>query len=635
VESRANNNVITINPLDLKPGQDLLLGMFTQIKHHDGVKFFVEDKIHTVKIDDGIGNVSTIDIQLEHSLLWTQSNRNPLGYQYHIFDFNEDKRKVIGSGGFSEVVECLAMLVPQFDARLRVQESKYVIKMYKHWIAEDPPKENAKNKYVPLNRIANANESIITREAGLHAKMFTEVKLTNEIAYTFIVMQYVKGPDLFTIINDDCATYNLGTDLILRLIKKLFLAFDEQIASKSIIHRDIKPENIKALVDYVTQRVLNVRFLDFGFSVKENQLDKTACGSPAYVAPEVLEGLGADHLSDVYSLGRVLFNLCRGEDGEEEKEVSDDRNDIIKHALDRAKQHKITNLFQQTDLNERHKDSLTSLIYIMIHPDRNLRFRSNGKLLSISDAVNIIDSVLLERRIAKADESCHGDIVLADVVAIELRKALSAVADTVRKRTKKQHIQLREGVSDINNLLYLALEKIADIPDAVEQFVERLGESVFEGETSKAILGEKINVIIAPLHYGDDLAKAYAELSAYAKQFKKNHWNTLFKQTHACIDLINKVFIQFEPSDPILNRLVSMGQKLEKTNQKVSFFLKHVQSIDEKIQNEIKVKNDRLDALHLEVGAPSKSGLFSRSTLPHTTKTEQNQNPHKARSYTF
>ncbi|KAK2962642.1 putative serine/threonine protein kinase [Blattamonas nauphoetae] len=76
-----------------------------------------------------------------------------------------------------------------------------------------------------------------------------------------------------------------------------------------VIHRDLKPENL--MLD--NQR--NLKIIDFGLSnrMKPGGLLKTACGSPCYAAPEMIEGKMYDgRCSDVWSCGVILFALVCG-----------------------------------------------------------------------------------------------------------------------------------------------------------------------------------------------------------------------------------------------------------------------------------------------------------------------------------
>ena len=76
-----------------------------------------------------------------------------------------------------------------------------------------------------------------------------------------------------------------------------------------IVHRDLKPENL--LLD----ANMNIKIIDFGLSnlYTDNQLLKTACGSPCYAAPEMIAGKRYEGLKvDIWSSGVILFALLCG-----------------------------------------------------------------------------------------------------------------------------------------------------------------------------------------------------------------------------------------------------------------------------------------------------------------------------------
>ncbi len=90
---------------------------------------------------------------------------------------------------------------------------------------------------------------------------------------------------------------------------QLILAIDLMHRNK-MIHRDIKPDNI-LLVD---KDELMVCITDLGIACKSDNLNqiKQKCGTPSYVAPEILRGENFTTKTDIFSLGSLFYNMVVG-----------------------------------------------------------------------------------------------------------------------------------------------------------------------------------------------------------------------------------------------------------------------------------------------------------------------------------
>ncbi|XP_074301756.1 CBL-interacting protein kinase 2-like [Silene latifolia] len=123
----------------------------------------------------------------------------------------------------------------------------------------------------------------------------------------YFVMEYAKGGELF----DKVAKGRLKEDVAQKYFRQLIAAIDF-CHSRGVYHRDLKPENL--LLDENE----NLKVTDFGLSAlaeskRQDGLLHTTCGTPAYVAPEIIGRKGYDGAkADIWSCGVILFVLLAG-----------------------------------------------------------------------------------------------------------------------------------------------------------------------------------------------------------------------------------------------------------------------------------------------------------------------------------
>ncbi|XP_024024135.1 CBL-interacting serine/threonine-protein kinase 9 [Morus notabilis] len=124
----------------------------------------------------------------------------------------------------------------------------------------------------------------------------------------YIVLEFVDGGELF----DKIAKHGrLKEDEARSYFQQLINAVD-YCHSRGVFHRDLKPENL-LLDSYGALKVSDFGLSAISQQAKEDGLLHTACGTPNYVAPEVLTSKGYDGTSsDVWSCGVILFVLMAG-----------------------------------------------------------------------------------------------------------------------------------------------------------------------------------------------------------------------------------------------------------------------------------------------------------------------------------
>ncbi|KFK28542.1 hypothetical protein AALP_AA7G010200 [Arabis alpina] len=147
--------------------------------------------------------------------------------------------------------------------------------------------------------------SILRRVRHPNIVQLFEVMATK--AKIYFVMEYVRGGELF----NKVAKGRLKEEVARKYFQQLISAVTFCHA-RGVFHRDLKPENL--LLDENG----NLKVSDFGLSavsdqIRQDGLFHTFCGTPAYVAPEVLARKGYDAAKvDIWSCGVILFVLMAG-----------------------------------------------------------------------------------------------------------------------------------------------------------------------------------------------------------------------------------------------------------------------------------------------------------------------------------
>ncbi|KAM7336745.1 hypothetical protein ACRRTK_005238 [Alexandromys fortis] len=189
--------------------------------------------------------------------------------------------EVLGSGAFSEV----------FLVKQRVTGKLFALKCIKKSPAFRD--SSLENEIAVLKRIKH--ENIVTLE-----------DIYESTTHYYLVMQLVSGGELF----DRILERGVYTEKDASLVIQQVLSAVKYLHENGIVHRDLKPENLLYLTPEENSKIM---ITDFGLSkMEQNGVMSTACGTPGYVAPEVLAQKPYSKAVDCWSIGVITYILLCG-----------------------------------------------------------------------------------------------------------------------------------------------------------------------------------------------------------------------------------------------------------------------------------------------------------------------------------
>ncbi|XP_042324670.1 serine/threonine-protein kinase DCLK2 isoform X5 [Sceloporus undulatus] len=190
--------------------------------------------------------------------------------------------KVIGDGNFAVVKECIERSTGKEFALKIIDKGKCCGK--EHLI---------ENEVSILRRVKHPNIIMLIEE------MDTATELC-------LVMELVKGGDLFDAITSSTKyTERDGSAMVYNLASAL-----KYLHGLSIVHRDIKPENL--LVCEYPDGTKSLKLGDFGLATVVEGPLYTVCGTPTYVAPEIIAETGYGLKVDIWAAGVITYILLCG-----------------------------------------------------------------------------------------------------------------------------------------------------------------------------------------------------------------------------------------------------------------------------------------------------------------------------------
>ncbi|XP_030728778.1 calcium/calmodulin-dependent protein kinase type 1G isoform X2 [Globicephala melas] len=189
--------------------------------------------------------------------------------------------EVLGSGAFSEV----------FLVKQRVTGKLFALKCIKK---------------SPAFRDSSLENEIAVLKKIKHENIVTLEDIYESTTHYYLVMQLVSGGELF----DRILERGVYTEKDASLVIQQVLSAVKYLHENGIVHRDLKPENLLYLTPEENSKIM---ITDFGLSkMEQNGVMSTACGTPGYVAPEVLAQKPYSKAVDCWSIGVITYILLCG-----------------------------------------------------------------------------------------------------------------------------------------------------------------------------------------------------------------------------------------------------------------------------------------------------------------------------------
>lgn len=159
-----------------------------------------------------------------------------------------------------------------------------------------------KKKIIELKQVDHIkNEKNILAGAS-HPFIVNLVEAFQDKINLYLVFDFVQGGEIFRLLRKENIFPN---DVALFYIAEITLAL-KYLHQRQVAYRDLKPENLLIGSDG------HLRITDFGFAKKIVDRSYTLCGTPEYLAPEIIMGQGHNEGVDWWALGILLYEMLSG-----------------------------------------------------------------------------------------------------------------------------------------------------------------------------------------------------------------------------------------------------------------------------------------------------------------------------------
>ena len=182
--------------------------------------------------------------------------------------------------------------------------------------------------------------------------------------YCYFIMEYIPGGNIYSYVPKN-GIRTINTQQVASIIKDVISAtYFLHHMNPPIVHRDIKPENV------LLAENMRAKLTDFGWSnyMQGDIKRTTVCGTPIYLAPEMINNTGHDEKVDIWCIGVLLFELMTGQQPWQGSDVQTVKYNISRLKINWPKQMDMTAADLISKILRYNPEERISLRNMLMHP---------------------------------------------------------------------------------------------------------------------------------------------------------------------------------------------------------------------------------------------------------------------------